>query len=535
MKLGNKIRLTVGGAVGVLTLSLVLYMPARQEKDLVTSFNREVQSLGETVALGVNIGLKSGDISAAQSAMEYAKKDPRVRFVVLTSGGATIAAHPSGFVFDETKLDADTVVVTRAPVQSEALTGEIIIGASPSQIRDLIQEVRLTALLIGCGALAGGLFVAFWLAKQVVRPVTMLRDVAVRVGEGELAHTLKIDSNDELGELGAAFNKMVENVSRIVKDVRDVSNNVAQASAGISSSTEQMAAGTQEQSSQASEVASAVEEMTRTIIENAKNANRTAETAKRARQVAEEGGKVVDETITGMRSIADVVNKSAETVRALGKSSDEIGEIIGVIDEIADQTNLLALNAAIEAARAGEHGRGFAVVADEVRKLAERTTKATKEIASMIKAIQSDTTGAVSSMEEGTRKVSGGINLADKAGTSLREIVEVSQQVMDMVAQIAAASEEQSSASEQISKNVEAISTVTNETGAGTQQIARSAEDLNQLTQHLLNLVAEFKLAADMAGSTGSTPHHGSMASRSGPDTKSRLAVRQNGALVHHD
>ena len=172
----------------------------------------------------------------------------------------------------------------------------------------------------------------------------------------------------------------------------------------------------QEQTSQASEVASAVEEMTKTIMENSKNASVAADTAKQARVSAEAGGKVVDDTVHGMKRIAGVVNKSAETVKELGKSSDQIGEIIGVIDDIADQTNLLALNAAIEAARAGEQGRGFAVVADEVRKLAERTTKATKEIAGMIKKIQADTTGAVQSMEEGTQEVERGIELADKAG-----------------------------------------------------------------------------------------------------------------------
>ena len=250
-----------------------------------------------------------------------------------------------------------------------------------------------------------------------------------------------------------------------------------------------MAAGAQEQTSQAGEVASAVEEMTKTILENSKNASVTADTAKQAQGSAEQGGKVVDDTVNGMKRIAEVVNKSAETVKELGKSSDQIGEIIGVIDDIADQTNLLALNAAIEAARAGDQGRGFAVVADEVRKLAERTTKATKEIAGMIKKIQADTTGAVRSMEEGTQEVERGIALADKAGTSLKEIVGVSQKVTDMVTQIAAASEEQSSASEQISKNVEGISKVTGETAQGTQQIARAAEDLNRLTENLQKLI----------------------------------------------
>jgi methyl-accepting chemotaxis protein len=236
--------------------------------------------------------------------------------------------------------------------------------------------------------------------------------------------------------------------------------------------------------------------MTKTILENSKNASQAAETAKKARQSAEQGGKVVGETVDGMKRIAGVVNRSAETVRELGRSSDQIGEIIGVIEDIANQTNLLALNAAIEAARAGEQGRGFAVVADEVRKLAERTTKATKEISGMIKKIQSDTTGAVASMEEGTSEVERGIGLADKAGASLQEIVGVSQKVTDMVAQIAAASEEQSASSEQISKNVEAISKVTSETAQGTQQIARAAEDLNRLTENLQRLIGTFTVAS---------------------------------------
>ncbi|MHB9041660.1 MAG: methyl-accepting chemotaxis protein, partial [Melioribacteraceae bacterium] len=222
---------------------------------------------------------------------------------------------------------------------------------------------------------------------------------------------------------------------------------------------------------------------------------------------------------------SEVVKQSAETVQTLGKSSDQIGEIVQVIDDIADQTNLLALNAAIEAARAGEQGRGFAVVADEVRKLAERTTKATKEIATMIKQIQKDTEGAVQSMSRGTEEVEKGKVLADKAGQSLKQIISGAQDVVDMSTQVAAASEEQSSAAEQISKNIEAISNVTQESAAGVQQIARAAEDLNRLTVNLQELVLRFKIDG------------GSKANEKGShkaDTRSQIAVRSNGKLVHH-
>jgi len=239
--------------------------------------------------------------------------------------------------------------------------------------------------------------------------------------------------------------------------------------------------------------------------------------------------------VAGIKRIADVVNQSAGTVRALGKSSDQIGEIIGVIDDIADQTNLLALNAAIEAARAGEQGRGFAVVADEVRKLAERTTRATKEIASMIKTIQSETTLAVQSMEQGTQEVENGFRLADKAAASLQGIVDTSEKVTDMIAQIATASKEQSAASEQISRNVEAISTVTGETAANIQHIARAAEDLNKLTTALQDLVGQFQLLHGTlpSGRTSMTGNNEPPV-RSSTVNLSGVAVRSNGAIVQH-
>lgn len=330
--------------------------------------------------------------------------------------------------------------------------------------------------------------------KYLADSVDKLLSKMEAFSDGDLTVQLEVTKDDEIGKLFSGFNKAVNNIGTMLIQVNEAVSATASASAEISSSTEEMAAGAQEQSAQTGEVASAVEEMTRTILETTKNTSVAAEAAKAAGDNAIEGGKAVSETIDGMNRISQVVQKSADTILALGQNSDKIGEIVQVINDIADQTNLLALNAAIEAARAGEQGRGFAVVADEVRKLAERTTNATKEIASMIKAIQQDTSDAVSSIKEGTFEVEKGKEKAYKAGDVLKKIVEGAKKVSDIVIQVAAASEEQASAAEEIGKNIESINNVTNESATGIQQIARAAEDLNRLTNDLQNLVSQFKL-----------------------------------------
>ena len=439
-----------------------------------------------------------------ERAVGFALEGKSSEVVTLMRGDGQAAADDLKKIIDE-MIDINIVLAGQTAENNRAISSS---------------AARVLMVVLGLGialAVALGVFIAHVISTGV----KLLAAQAEIVATGDLTVEVVPRSNDEVGQLARSFKMMVENLRDAISQVSEAATAVASASSEISSSTEEMAAGSQEQSSQAGEVASAVEEMTKTILENSRNAGTTAETAKQAKDVAMQGGRSVEETVSGMNRIASVVNKSANSIRALGKSSSQIGEIIGVIDDIADQTNLLALNAAIEAARAGEQGRGFAVVADEVRKLAERTTKATKEIAGMINQVQSETAGAVSAMEEGTKEVEHGKVLADQAGASLREIVEVSQKVTDMVARIAVASEEQSSASEQISKNVEAISAVTGQTAGGTQQIARAAEDLSRLTDNLQELVGRFTLIERNTDKGGMRSHQAT----------SKLVVRQNGTL----
>ncbi|MCX8054771.1 MAG: methyl-accepting chemotaxis protein [Ignavibacteria bacterium] len=330
--------------------------------------------------------------------------------------------------------------------------------------------------------------------NAVIEPIKEANQVLGIMATGDLTARMLGDYRGDLAKLKQDINMLADSLSGLIRQVNELVDNTASSATEISATAEGLAAASQEQSAQADEVASAVEQMSRTITENAMAANKTAEVAQENGRIASEGGQVVSQTVDKMRDIAKVVKNSAENIEKLGESSKQIGEIISVIDDIADQTNLLALNAAIEAARAGEQGRGFAVVADEVRKLAERTTEATKQIAVMIKGIQSETEAAVIAMNKGTTEVTSGIELADKAGQSLKQILNSTQEVIDMINRIAAASEEQSATSEQISKNVTSISQVTAESAKRVEDVAHTAEDLAKMTNQLADLMRQFKI-----------------------------------------
>jgi methyl-accepting chemotaxis protein len=396
---------------------------------------------------------------------------------------------------------AATVNSLRAELEKNATALEDAATKSASQATTMLIVGSLIASVIG-------VLSAFLIARAVLKPLRTVIDRLRDIAEGEADLTKRVDETrkDELGELGKWFNVFVKNMQQILTDVRGASNQVAAAATEIAASSEEMARGMDQQSGQVTQIGSAVAEMSSSVIEVAKKSSQASEQATKAGQQATEGGSVVEQTVVGMQAINEAVSAGAVSVTELGKRGEQIGEIIKVINDIADQTNLLALNAAIEAARAGEHGRGFAVVADEVRKLAERTTKATEEVAGSIRAIQDETRTAVERMTTGTQQVEVGVEKANAAGITLKGIVASANDVASMIQSIAAASEQQSSASEQISRSLESISSVTREATAGASQAAQASTELSSKAEQLRSMVARFKLSDGAQGETDSSP-----------------------------
>ncbi|MCP4685325.1 MAG: methyl-accepting chemotaxis protein [bacterium] len=333
-------------------------------------------------------------------------------------------------------------------------------------------------------------------------------DLTQQIDESKITR-IETDAKDEIGHLiravsytldakssiGHSLMKMVSNLNGIMGEIKGSANQLASAATDVSSSSSRIAAGAREQTDRVGQVSAAVEEMVVTIEESSRNAGEASSASETASSTASSGGQIVSDTIQGMDQINRVVQESAVSIGDLAKSAEQIDEIITVINDIADQTNLLALNAAIEAARAGEQGRGFAVVADEVRKLAERTGKATGEIGDMIKTIQVGTGGAVKSMEAGTEQVKSGQELANKAGESLSQIVNMSADVVRMIEMIASASEQQTVAANEIAKNVEGFRESINKTASETEGAESAVGELNQLADSLQEIVGKFSIS----------------------------------------
>jgi methyl-accepting chemotaxis protein len=359
--------------------------------------------------------------------------------------------------------------------------------AESAQARTMQVSAALLALLLGVLA-------AWVITRQITRPLQQTLEAVDRIARGDLSETLVITRRDELGVLQQGIQRMAGTLRQLIGGIRDGVTQIASAAEELSSVTEQTSAGVNSQKIETDQVATAMHEMTATVQEVARSAEQASLAATDADQEARAGDKVVAEAIVQIERLADEVRRSTDAMANLQAESNKIGSVMDVIKAVAEQTNLLALNAAIEAARAGEAGRGFAVVADEVRGLAQRTQKSTEEIEGLVAGLQNGTQQVAAVMLNSRALTDSSVELTRRAGTSLENITRTVSNIQAMNQQIATAAEQQSAVAEEISRSIVNVRDVSEQTATASEQTALSSAELARLGGHLQTLVSHFKV-----------------------------------------
>jgi len=360
-------------------------------------------------------------------------------------------------------------------------------AASDALVMGAVIGVVLLLLLGGLG-----MFTAMNVTGNINSVVSSLRELAS--GEGDLTKRLESKQHDEIGDLVEQFNGFISNIQSIITQVVASTHTLNTSSEEMLVVSEQSSQAVQRQLADVEQVATAMNEMTATVQEVARNTSDAATSAREASDEAVKGQTVVNNTVTSINQLANEIENASSVIQRLEEDSENIGTVLDVIKSIAEQTNLLALNAAIEAARAGEQGRGFAVVADEVRTLAQRTQTSTQEIQAIIEKLQSGAVEAVKAMNESRTQAQSSVDQSTKAGESLGTITEMVVRINEMNTQIASASEEQGEVAEQVNRSIVAISQVSEQAANSSEQIAQSSGGMQSMATTLNDLVTKFKV-----------------------------------------
>ncbi|MBF0539186.1 MAG: methyl-accepting chemotaxis protein [Nitrospirae bacterium] len=376
--------------------------------------------------------------------------------------------------------------------------GEVLgaVGITISMTNTLGKIKRIEYIFIALGALGLiGMIVIFtftfrWTHKPLV---DLARDVAL-ISSGDLRVHFNYDAQDEIGTLSQGLNHMVTNLNNILAELKTAADALSDASNNLRGSSGKMSHEIVNQTERTSQVATSIEEMAQTVSDIARNISEITTSANHTVEIARTGSEVVGHTVDEVKKIDETVRESASLVESLGRRSNQIGDIVKVINDIADQTNLLALNAAIEAARAGEQGRGFAVVADEVRKLAEKTSKATTEISSMITTMQMETGRVITSMNGSLERVNDGVSYSMQAGKSLEDILSSVTELKELLTSIASATDEITSVADNVTRDVESIATSSRDTSVCTDIVSQASSHLVALSKRFMEIVSKFNI-----------------------------------------
>ncbi|WP_430708729.1 methyl-accepting chemotaxis protein [Pseudomonas syringae] len=442
-------------------------------------FEKDANKAIDDAVTGINT--LAGDISSTYS--------PMLQQAIAGLNGyrAAVGKYRDAQAASKAALDK----MTTLGVSMLATSNDLITRQNKSRDADSAKSVQM---IIAATALAMvlGILAAWVITRQITTPLQETLEVVERVASGDLSRNLKVDRKDELGKLQATIQRMTVSLRELVGGIRDGVTQIASAAEELSAVTEQTSAGVNSQKVETDQVATAMHEMTATVQEVARNAEEASEAAVAADRQARDGERVVNEAIAQIERLASAVGNSSEAMGALKQESDKIGSVLDVIKSVAEQTNLLALNAAIEAARAGEAGRGFAVVADEVRSLAQRTQKSTEEIEALIARLQSGTQQATTVMDSSRELSTSSVELTRRAGGSLANITKTVSSIQAMNQQIAAAAEEQSATAEEINRSIINVRDVSEQTSAASEETAASSVELARLGNHLQVLVSRF-------------------------------------------